>query len=112
MPPTNTPKNTDDNRPRDTEGRFTYASWGQDDYSVEEATEALEQMLLSGTTDETIHAAQRLLDAVNLVPILTQSEAKRIAAAIESPHGSPIITDIWADLDLRCRNAPPAADDN
>lgn len=104
MPPTSNNENA--NQPRDTDGRF--ASWGQAVDGIDEATTALEQRILSGTTDEVEGAAQRLLAAVDRVPTLTQSEAERISTAIQRPKGDPISTGIWSALDLRCRNASRA----
>lgn len=109
MFPNSKRKNANKNQPRDTKGRF--ASWGLAGDGIDEAAAALEEQLLGGTTAEIEDTAERLLAAVNRVPTLTLSEARRISTMIKPPKGSPIPTGIWLDLDLRCRNASSTAND-
>ena len=96
-------------QPRDSKGR--YASWGLAGDGIDEWAETLERKLRSGISDEVLVAAKQLGAAVNRVPSLTVDEAERIRSIIESRGAEVIPTDLWLELDLRCRNASVFAKD-
>lgn len=102
-------RNVYEGQPRDSKGR--YASWGLAGDGITEWTETLERTLLSGTSDEVLVAAKKLMAAVNRVPSLTTIEAERIRSVIESRGAELVPTDLWLELDLRCRNASAFAKD-